>query len=480
MWPEIDATIDPVMAAADFYILEAIAMGALYGYVTPQFTELTEEEENTMLDMLGVVEHKRRLLFRKDRKNQIKAMLKDNPAPTLKKIENAAAAMQKELVDILDKSFVHYVHIAVAGEVRHHKAIKGRVLSEDRNVAWAGWRAVFEAVGNRALLDLEELFLEFEDSGYGGPKWAEPCRVLYNRLEGTLGPNPDANKKLFVDRVFSIQHNGGALLDKISWKIKNNSSWTVGRLPELLDSHHADVPDIEGLSRNASPKIQKILMDYVKSAVGAKGVVLMHESFGLPLLREMNKEAYFVCKSCGSLAEKGHFGSCGFVAGTDSMIKAGIGSMIKKGKFVPDPEYVRQCWTDQDQGQGLDAQIFPFGPNGKGALAPDMSIVVKIDTRIKYSDGGYNSAFYDLKTSIQTTMGEMLNGPLNLGVASFPYKSGHSLAGYVNFSVCAGVAVLFADSVYSSSTMSVIGGELLLNINLPYINKSLDKKGSSC
>jgi hypothetical protein len=372
VWPEIDASIDPVMAAADFYLLEAVASRALYTYDLPEMEILTTEQENEMFEMLGIKSRASRNLIRKDRRAQLKSIRKTHPGFLVREIEEKAAKLQQELVEILDSSFVPYAHIAIGGEIRHHRAMGGH-LSNQRNEAWADWRKVFETVGNDALLDVEKLFIEFGDgNSYGGPAWAKATKILWSRHEGILGPEEYTNKKVFVDRVFSIQHNGGALLDKISWSIKNPRQWGVGHLTDLLDMHSSDVPNIAGLSRVCSPKVKSLMIEYVEAA---KTTTPTDPSFEYEkLLAKIGMEPMLVCNACGTNLKYGHKGSC------DNFLRPGQ-------KLAYDPNMMRVWWEDEDEGRSRAQHLrqltdLPFDAWGNPQIDPEEMYTVRIKGNI--------------------------------------------------------------------------------------------------
>jgi hypothetical protein len=102
--------------------------------------------------------------------------------------------------------------------------------STNRRAAWhlgLDWACKCPA----ELFDLmAELFHEFdEDSGYGGSAWATAAEVLALKKRGELGPTDFQNKKIFLDRAFSLEHNGGCLFDKL---------YEISYLGIILHQHH--------------------------------------------------------------------------------------------------------------------------------------------------------------------------------------------------------------------------------------------------
>lgn len=184
-WPNIRAEDrNPVEWAADFYLYQALASGAL----------------NSQCGCKGPCGH-----------HSIREMVLIEDPIALKE----ARARLHVLTDEIDLVFREYVDMACGGEVRHHPSVgSAKVLSSDRTIAWAQWRDIRRLVGTQALLDMEALFLDYNagDGGIAGPKWANAARLLHSRLTNRI------SKELFVDQVFSLVHNGGVFLNKLAWQ----------------------------------------------------------------------------------------------------------------------------------------------------------------------------------------------------------------------------------------------------------------------
>ena len=375
------------MAAADFYLLEAVGNRALYTYTTPTMEMLSPEQENEMFEMLGVKGRTSRELILKDMKSQLKTLRSEDKTYALRDIENKALAFQAELVDILDRSFVPYVHIAIGGEIRHHRAM-GDHLSNDRNEAWSDWRTIFDTIGNDSLLDVEQLFLEFgEDNTYGGPNWAAVTKILWLRHQEMLGPDLYTNKKLFVDRVFSLQHNGGSLFDKITWSVKNMRGWGVGKLSHLLDYHSAEIPNIVGLLRLASPKVRALLLEYVEAA---QGVEPTHERFKTDTLsRELAISPILQCQDCKMDIARGHVLECGNFLKPNAPLEYTLGRNMKT------------LWQDDISAKELafisSPMIVPFDAWGNPQIEPTQEFIVEIEGTITEYGGKVVETFYSRK-----------------------------------------------------------------------------------
>lgn len=229
--------IDPeqhnvVRAAADYYLLEAMAAG-----------------------LVGTTDGKGGVV------------LSINESTVWKLIRNEAQEMKDALVREWDPILINYVHMAVGGELRHHNSVGSEVLSTDRDRAWCGWKYIFEAVGPDALTDAAELFREFTGGSFGGDPWAQACEILHARLTGKLNPS------MFLDRVFNAQHNGGCLMNKVHWA--GDRSYTtqeayncekIMQLDELtyqvLPAHGVDPePDYSTLLAYASAEVKQLFSD---------------------------------------------------------------------------------------------------------------------------------------------------------------------------------------------------------------------------
>lgn len=152
--------------------------------------------------------------------------------------DNTAKIKLAQLEDALAKEFSSYLDIAVGGELRYAKSMLGdecpkelepymrEAALADRGTAWLAWGVVRRAWGMRAL-DLAQA--TFESSGwrgaFGGEAWASIASVLRAFLEGRI------NKRIFVDRCFSLEHNSGSVFSKL---------WETRKVKPVLDAHGQD------------------------------------------------------------------------------------------------------------------------------------------------------------------------------------------------------------------------------------------------
>lgn len=161
-------------------------------------------------------------------------------------LTNEGRKAREALVKKLDQPFQEYMDIAIGGELRHHSALHGILDSEDRATAWRQWPSIREQVGPRALLDAADLFLEM-DSGYGGDCWATAAKTLYDRVTNKREP------WLFCDRVFTLQHNNGSILNKVKWGwFTRIESSLDGATAVVGNAHHQGKLDVLFLFSSAS------------------------------------------------------------------------------------------------------------------------------------------------------------------------------------------------------------------------------------
>lgn len=130
--------------------------------------------------------------------------------------DNTAKAKLAEHGDALAREFSNYLDIAAGGELRYAKSMLGEDCPKelepymreaavaDRGTAWLAWGVVRRAWGMRALVLAEETFdLPGWRGAFGGEAWVSITSVLRAYLEGRI------NKRIFVDRCFSLEHNSG-------------------------------------------------------------------------------------------------------------------------------------------------------------------------------------------------------------------------------------------------------------------------------
>lgn len=218
-----NGSIDPVQAAANFYLLDAIKSGVRFSQVVgaddrlhAARPELTRQD--SMLSALTV----------------------------------SATREYERLVEYLAPNFLAYSIAAVGGELRYHKACGKGVLTSSRDTAWDRFVDIVQEKGPETLFEADKLFREFGGGAYGGKKWGDAAKIVGQYLKGSM---PDW---LFVDRVFTLQHNGGCFLNKVNWKKKGQHRIGLSKMQYILDAHAADDTDWDLLLAVASPEVAQM------------------------------------------------------------------------------------------------------------------------------------------------------------------------------------------------------------------------------
>lgn len=297
---------DPVQQAADFYLLEALSANipALDG--TNSIVKIPFVKKTDLNGLFSELDIDKTLVEKAFEAG--KAKVNESVETRIGLLMGEAERELEKLVDHADKVLVEYFHMACAGEARHHRAIGGRVLSSSRSSAWVGWKSIYETVGNQALMDLSELFLEFTDGSFGGKPWADAAEVLYERLEGTLGPDELTNKKMFVDRAWTLEHNGGCFLNKIEWGMLNPKNYHLDYLKSrVLDAHASNPTNFKALLKVASKKVVKLYSRYYTLQNKYRKLNGLELVADLTSIKEVKIK---ICKKCSSNPEVGHLLVC--------------------------------------------------------------------------------------------------------------------------------------------------------------------------
>ena len=312
-WPEIDAkNFDPVVEAANFYLLEAITGGVPNGIPDRPISahrSNTAKRDKELLIQLGVTSAAERAKRIKARDAAIEDRKANDPDFALAVMLAEAEDMFEAVVEKADATLVGYFHMACAGEARHHRAIGGTVLAggRSRTGAWIGWRKIYEAVGPESVKDLANLLAEITGGTYGGARWEEAANILYGRITGELGPTEAINKRLFVDRAWTLQHNGGIFLNKINWRISNRKGWDLGAVQtKVLEAHASNPPNWKMLCSVADVKVVEMFHRHW-DAMNARRAVYGMEAVENPV---KNGKFRIMCRFCSSNPAYGHTMSC--------------------------------------------------------------------------------------------------------------------------------------------------------------------------
>lgn len=154
----------------------------------------------------------------------------------------------------LAAEFASYLDIAVGGELRYARSMLGddcpkelapymkEAAGADRGTAWLAWGVVRRAWGLKALELAEDTFNNPGWEGaFGGEAWASIAFVLRAYLESRI------NKRIFVDRCFSLEHNSGSCFNKL---------YNTDRVKPILEAHGED--DYDTLLDAASVEVNRL------------------------------------------------------------------------------------------------------------------------------------------------------------------------------------------------------------------------------
>lgn len=163
-----------------------------------------------------------------------------------------ARRIQDAIVRDCDDAFRDYVFCALGGEVRHHRNVSSGM---GRETQWSYWVAMGDTIGRvRLIEDACELFEDGSwSSGFGGSAWAKCARVLLARETGEL------DARTFVDRVFSLQHNGGSLLNKSEWRGGGRSYIDTQQMVTIGNAHASNPVDLGELVTHSAADARALL-----------------------------------------------------------------------------------------------------------------------------------------------------------------------------------------------------------------------------
>ncbi len=248
----IDQTLDPSVQMARFYLCEA-----MLHYILPGTT-------------------------RKWRNHQLEEM------------RDEIRRMQDEVAEVCDQSFLAYAKMACWGEVRYHPAVRNNNPTQtdvgkttNRTAMWYVVRTFEHDQPADSWLEIADLFRDYgtamQSSGVGGEKWALAAELVHMRLTNRL------SVKLFVDRMFNLQHNGGCFLNKINWGVAphtlalkwaddswktsgyelaqvshNSRSNGLDMVDHVGNMHSRAVPPLRALARIAGPDAEALLSEAVR------------------------------------------------------------------------------------------------------------------------------------------------------------------------------------------------------------------------
>lgn len=160
---------------------------------------------------------------------------------------------------------------------------------------------------------------ELRDSklNYGGPSWARPARLVSDYYAGRITP------RTFVDRCWSIQHNGGSLFDKV-WATVPLQRTLM--LQALSDSYPR-------LVHGGDTEAQALWKEYH----GWEAALPLAEALGWRPGEETRRLLWFdemllMCQNCGDNHEKNFmFSPCGGNVLTEGHEDYELGAKVLKG-----------------------------------------------------------------------------------------------------------------------------------------------------
>lgn len=153
-------------------------------------------------------------------------------------------ALARRKLDLLEtelaREFASYLDIVVGGELRYAESLGDdcpkklkpflkEAARADRGTAWLVWGVIRRAWGIDALYLAEQTFdIPGWRGAFGGDAWRSIAKVLRSYLEGRM------TDRIFVDRCFSLEHNGGCVFNKL---------FCVRNVPTVLSAHGNDEYD---------------------------------------------------------------------------------------------------------------------------------------------------------------------------------------------------------------------------------------------
>lgn len=261
---EVDLNVDPVRAAADYYLLDALVHLVRLSEVSgmpamPRKEQLVADDDHLGASIV------------------------------------AARRYRDALIERLDREFLTYAVNAVGGELRYHRAAQGIWPTSDRSECWSTFAGVVSDLGADVLFDAAGLFREYPaGKGYGGELWAAAAEIVGKRLQGRLPA------WLFVDRMFTLEHNGGCFLNKVNWKHSNRLGYNLYHMRKVLDAHASSEVDWKLLLGVCSPEVAQMFQmadSALSRIVRRKGGVLAPV---VPYVKKApKKDSHGVCTGCG-------------------------------------------------------------------------------------------------------------------------------------------------------------------------------------
>lgn len=167
-----------------------------------------------------------------------------SPSPSFK-VGHIATLHQLALEEQWAPILKEYLHYAIVSELCHSSTMALSFNTNKTNAALWGWGKLGE-LSSRAMLAewATQIFLMPWHENFGGQKWLQIAKLLRYAETGEIDSAPFTDH-LFLDRVFSMQHNSGTVFSKagLSFSARYN-------LKTVLNAH--GIGDMETVSFYAS------------------------------------------------------------------------------------------------------------------------------------------------------------------------------------------------------------------------------------
>lgn len=219
-------------AVADFYLLEAMNYLAPFA---PVSNSIGFRAGGAAIDLFSPVLNRLASVDRSDIKEELAFQ---------------ALSLYGETLEELFEAFYGYHYYACGKELRHHGPFS-HILSSNSAVAYGVLMKMAQLVGAEMVNKwIWEAFSKDSWSrGFGGPAWAMCANQALAYSRGQL------TKAQYIDRVWTLEHNSGAYLNKAAWD-------TRGDLYHVLQAHNES--DFNTLYLHASKEVRELFYQMEK------------------------------------------------------------------------------------------------------------------------------------------------------------------------------------------------------------------------
>jgi hypothetical protein len=223
--------IDLRTLIADYYLLDAVASCVLVPGVTPQVAA----NPVVLLEMIDAGFYAR-----------------DIESPEGVALE-AAIAFSRHVLEYTP-IIRDYMHYAMCTEIPYHEV--ARPLGEGSAEVLLAWKDLIDRFGwetpSRWMIQMFDR--EGWAGGFGGKAWAGIAIVAHAHATGSwLGEQ--FGPREFLDRAFSLEHNGGCMFNKVNW------ACSVSEVQPILDAHANS--DWETLHTHSSQSTRDLVAKYL-------------------------------------------------------------------------------------------------------------------------------------------------------------------------------------------------------------------------